>query len=200
MRDIEKILEFDKVKEQLTELAYTENAKEKIRTLEPCMSELELSARLRETSEAKLLLEKAGRPPITTMEGIGELITTAHQGGCLTAEQLEYVGLALVAVKRLKDYLNQCKQYESGLPYYEEELDSMEDVRRELAEKIRGGRVDDYASKLLRSLRAKIEQTSQKMREKADTVLRANKTYMSDHFSTVRNGHVCLPVKKEYKL
>ncbi len=37
------------------------------------------------------------------------------------------------------------------------------------------------------------------MREKAEAVMRANKDCMSDHFSTIRNGHVCIPVKKEYK-
>lgn len=37
------------------------------------------------------------------------------------------------------------------------------------------------------------------MREKADSILRSGKECMSDSFSTVRNGHICVPVKKEYK-
>ena len=37
------------------------------------------------------------------------------------------------------------------------------------------------------------------MREKAEALIRSNKECMSDSFSTIRNGHVCIPVKKEYK-
>ena len=65
--------------------------------------------------------------------------------------------------------------------------------------KIRGGRVDDYASKLLKTLREGIDRTKAKMQEKAETIIRANKECMSDSFSTTRNGHICIPVKKEYK-
>ena len=37
------------------------------------------------------------------------------------------------------------------------------------------------------------------MRQKADRAMRAGKSYMADSFSTIRNGHLCIPVKKEYK-
>lgn len=37
------------------------------------------------------------------------------------------------------------------------------------------------------------------MREKADNALRANKSCMADSFSTLRNGHICIPVKSEFK-
>lgn len=37
------------------------------------------------------------------------------------------------------------------------------------------------------------------MREKADAAIRANKAYMADSFSTMRNGRMCIPVKAEFK-
>ena len=64
---------------------------------------------------------------------------------------------------------------------------------------IRNENVDYYASKLLNSLRTDISRIESKMREKADSVIRSNKECMSDMFSTIRNGHICIPVKKEYK-
>lgn len=79
-------------------------------------------------------------------------------------------------------------------------LDSLEELREELNQKIRGGRVDDYATKELKSLRDKIDKTETKMREKADMVMRSHKDCLSDTFSTMRNGHVCIPVKKDCKL
>lgn len=199
MRNVEEILEFNKIKEKLAELAYTEAAKQKICELQPYLSETEVLARQRETSEARVLLEKAGTPPLGAMDGIAELFELADKGGCLTPEQLEQVALTLTAVSRLKSYLEHCKIYEMSLPYYAENLDPLEEIRKELQQKIRGGRVDDYATKRLKSLREGILRAEEKMREKADNILRTNKECMSDQFSTLRNGHICVPVKKEYK-
>jgi len=194
-----RMLEFDKMIEKLEELAYTENAKKKIRSLSPSLSEPKVKAWLRQTSEAVLMLEKCGTPPLTAQEDMSEMLLIAEKGGCLTAEQLEKFAINLTAVKRLKDYLCRGKAYEIGLPYYEENLDSLEEIRTEITDKIRSGRVDDYASKLLKSLREGIDRTKAKMQEKAESIIRANKECMSDSFTTTRNGHLCVPVKKEYK-
>ncbi len=194
-----KMLEFDKVIGQLEELACTETAKEQIRRLQPSLSESEVRAWQRATTEGRVMLEKCGMPPITALEEIPKLIEIAEKGGCLLPEQLERIAANLTAVRRLKDYLNRGKAYDIGLPYYEENLDSMDEIREELQDKIRGSRVDDYASRLLKSLREGIDRTETKMREKADAAIRTNKDCMSDSFSTIRNGHICIPVKKEYK-
>ncbi len=37
------------------------------------------------------------------------------------------------------------------------------------------------------------------MKQKAEQIIRSNKECMADHFFTLRNGRVCIPVKKEYK-
>ena len=194
-----RMLEFDRIIEKLLENANTLKAKERIRSLEPVLAESEVRARLKETTEARILLDRYGDPPVTALEGIAELIERAEKESCLSAAELEKIGVTLTAVKRLKDYLCRGKACELSLPYYEENLDSLEEIRGELNQKIRSGRVDDYASKLLKSLRDGIDRTQAKMREKAEGVIRANKECMSDHFSTVRNGRICIPVKKEYK-
>ncbi|MGN1180425.1 MAG: DNA mismatch repair protein MutS [Suilimivivens sp.] len=194
-----KMLEFDRVIEQLKTFACTEKAKEQIRELHPSLSEVEVKASLRTTTEARIMLEKCGTPPVTALSEIPQLIEIAKKGGCLTPVQLEKIAVNLTAVKRLKDYLNRGKDYEIGLPYYEENLDPLDEIREEIIGKIRGGRVDDYASKLLKSLREGIDRTESRMREKADAAIRTNKECMSDSFSTTRNGHICIPVKKEYK-
>lgn len=194
-----RMLEFEKVIEKLEEQVCTVWAKEESRRLRPMLSETEVRAKLRETSEAKLMLEKCGLPPLTAQEEIDGSMEAAERGECLLPEQLEKVCANLTAVRRLKDYLARGKVYEISLPYYEENLDALDEIRGELNDKIRGARVDDHASKLLKSLREGIERMEAKMREKADAVMRSHKDCMSDSFSTIRNGRVCVPVKKEYK-
>lgn len=195
----EQILEFDKIKELWMSLALTEGAKEEIRSTQPCMSESELLRMQRETSEARTMMEKGGNPPLVSFAGIGEYLMAAEKGDCLSPGQLEETGIALIAVMRLKNYLERCKQYDIPLAYYAENLDALEELKEQIQLQIRSGRVDDGASRLLKSLRSEIERVKERMQEKADAVMRANKACMSDSFSTIRNGHICIPVKKEYK-
>ena len=199
MTDTEKILEFDRIKEKLAELACTEKARLQIQELKPSLSELEVKAFQRETTEARKMIEICGNPPVTALQGVDEWIEFASKGGCLTPTQLEQISMVLAAVRRLKDYLRRGKEHEIGLAYYAENLDGLDDIREELGSKIRNERVDDYASKTLKSLREAIDRAETKMHEKADAILKANKQYMADNFSTLRNGRICVPVKKEYK-
>ena len=199
MVQTDKVLEFDKIKEKWIELALTEWAKEKIKDTVPSMSKNELIARQRETSEARELLEKSGNPPLVSLSGIRECIQTAAKGDCLSISQLEDMEKSLVAVMRLKNYLSRCKQWEISLAYYDENLDCLDNLKETIRMQIRNGRIDDNASKDLKSFRDEIERNERCMREKVDAVIRANKESLSDNFSTLRNGHICIPVKKEYK-
>lgn len=192
-------LEFDKIKKQWEECALTEAARKAIWDTHMILSETELAARLRETTESRQMLEKVGTPPLASLDGIRELLTAAEKGQCLTPAELERTASALVAVKRMKEYLERGKTYEIPLSYYEENLEPLEEIREQLRYQIWNEQVSDNASKLLKSLRGDILRTEDRMREKADAVMRAHKECMSDSFSTMRNGHVCIPVKKEYK-
>ena len=199
MNQTEKIWEFDKIKEIWSALALTDSAKREIRETTPVLSEVELRARLRETTGARTMMEEMGTPPLSAMEGVRELMNVAERGDCLTAAQLEQAESALTAVKRLKDYLNRCKALELSLPWYEQNLDELDETRESIHVKIRNGAVDDYASKLLHELRSGIVRLEEKMKEKAEAVIRSNKECMSDSYSVNRSGHLCVPVKKEYK-
>lgn len=199
MNQEEKVLEIDKIKQEWSDYAMTETVKEKIREMVPILSESELICRLRETTEAKKLLEICGNPPLVTLEGVTEIIKTTEQGGCLQAEQLELIRNALVAVRRLKSYLERGKMQQISLAYYEENLSELKDVAEEIEAAVFHGTVMDKASAKLQDVRRKLARCEEKMREKADQMIRNNKKYMSDSFSTFRNGHLCIPVKKEYK-
>lgn len=199
MNQTEKLLEFDKIKEIWKVLALTDWAKQEIEKTQPCLSELELKAKMKDTTEARILIEKCGNPPLTSLDGMQELLVIAEKGGCLTPGQLEKLGMTLVSIRRVKAYLERGVVYQLGLPYYAERLDALEDLEEMIAMQIRNECVDDSASPLLKDLRMAIIRTEDKMREKADSVIRSNKECMSDSFSTIRNGHICIPVKKEYK-
>lgn len=195
----EQLLEFDKIKELWADYALTEAAKERIHGVQPVLSEAELLVMQRETSQGKRMIELLGNPPLASIQGLSEIVDIAGKGDCLSVEQLLSVQLALTMVARLKKYLCQGKQYEISLAWYEENLEPLEELRESIYTRIVNEQVADNASKLLKSLRMDIAQTEGRMREKADTVMRSHKDCMSDSFSTMRNGRICVPVKKECK-
>ena len=197
--NIEKHIEFDKIKERWMSLAVTDHAKEMIAEVSCYLEESELRKQLKDTTNSKILLEKLGAPPLQNVAEAKEILTIAEKGDCLTPYQLERVEKVLVAVMRLKDYLAKGKQYENPLAYYEENLDAAKALREEISRQIRNGIVDDYASKELRQLRADMLRCEEQMKQKAEQILRANKECMADNYCTARNGRICVPVKKEYK-
>lgn len=199
MNKTEKLLEFDKIKQIWAEYALTDAAKGQIAEAEPFLEEAKLLANLRETTQSRQLLELCGTPPLVSLQGLAEVLLIAEKGDCLSVEQLILVQNALTAVERLKSYLCRGKAHEISLCFYEENLEPLTDLREMIYLQIVNERVADNASKLLKSLRGDIVAAESKMREKAEAVIRANKECMSDSYSTFRNGHICVLVKKEYK-
>lgn len=195
----EIILEFNKIKESWTELALTESAREKIKGMTHFLKESELRKSLKDTRDARSFIELCGAPPLTSVEEAKEIVALARKESCLTPYQLERMEKLLVAVRRLKDYLIRGKQQENALAYYELNLTAMDELREEIARQIRGGMVDDYASKALLQIRGEIAKTQEHMKQKAEQIMRSNKDCMADSFCTLRNGRICVPVKKEYK-
>ncbi|NNJ32160.1 endonuclease MutS2 [Lacrimispora defluvii] len=194
-----QILEFNRIIEKLEELALTEGAKERIRNLTPELNEAEVRKNLRDTTQARMILDQMGQPPAVAMNGMTAIFQSVMQEGILMPEDLESVGTMLTGVKRYKDFLNRCKYLELSLAYYEENLNPLESLAKELFVSIRNKRVDDSASKYLRNVRQEIVRMEEKLRTKAESMLRTNKKFFSDSYITIRNGKVCLPVKKEYK-
>ncbi len=197
--NLDKVLEFDKVKERWKDLAVTEHAHEQIDGAGFILAELELKSALKDTTDARELIVKLGTPPLQNVTEIKEVMEAASKDECLTPYQLERVGMILSAVRRLKDYLERGKAFQNSLAYYEENLDAVDELREEIARQIRYERVDDYASKELSQIRMQIAKKTEEMKQKADQIMRANKDILADSFSTFRNGRLCIPVKKEYK-
>lgn len=186
--NIEKQIEFDKVKELWADLAVTDSAKEKIGEAALYFSENEVRKQLRDTTDARFLIEKLGTPPLQNITEIKEVIQIAEKGDCLSPYQLERVEKVLVAVRRLKDYLARGKIYGNSLAYYDENLNLLSELQDEICGKIRNEAVDDYASKELEQIRRQLIKCEEQMKQKAEQILRSNKAYMADNYCTFRNG------------
>ena len=196
---IENQIEFNKVKEIWAGFAITKEAKDRIKDKWIILDESTLRAELKNTSDAKEMIEKLGNPPLQDVSEILEILKIASKGECLTPYRLERVQSILSCLERLSSYLNRGKQYNNSLAYYDETLFTFEELKEEIVRQIRPEQVDSHASKDLFDIRMKIEQLENEMIQKAESVIRTNGDYMADNFHTTRNGRICVPVKKEYR-
>ena len=99
-------LEFDHILRQLEELACTKSAKERIRSLEPYLYEGDVRKSQKDTTEARLIIESAGMPPIASMGYVDE--STAKPAGFApdtAAKVAEKLGLSLEIIDTTEENL-----------------------------------------------------------------------------------------------
>lgn len=196
---LEKQIEFDKLKQIWADLAITKNAKEQIMKTQVILEESVLRKELKDTTNSKELIDKLGNPPLQDVSEILEILEIAVRGDCLTPYQLERVQSVLIILERLGSYLKRGKQFQNPIAYYDETLNTQDELRDEIERQIRGEWVDDRASKDLFEIRMRIQQMEEQMKQKAEQIMRHNSECMADSYYTVRNGRICIPVKKEYR-
>lgn len=183
--------------EKLRECTSTEKAGERILEMQPILSETDLRKQLRDTTQARAMLELSGTPPIPSMEHVEEYLQKAVKGNMLMPEQLEEIGMFLSAVRRLKSYLQRGEEGRISLAFYNRNLIFPEELQEEIERCIRSGRVDDHASAYLKDIRKQIQLLEEKVSERAERALKTNRQYLNDSFVVKRNGRFCIPVKKE---
>ncbi len=194
-----QILEFNKILDMLCEYAVSEEAKKNLLKLEPSLSEAEVGNRTKDTTEARLIYDVQGNPPMSERKEIEMLLALAGKGGMLSTEQLTLVSQFIAASRRLKSYLTKAKCLKADLSFYADSFASLEDLQGILDGAIRNNQIDSSASKELKDLRRKIESVNGTMKSKLEALLRSRKECFSEGFVSLRNGHFVLPVKKEYK-
>jgi DNA mismatch repair protein MutS2 len=199
MTDMYKKLEFDKILDMLSEHAVSEKAAERIRRLEPYMSEAETARHMDETTQARRIIERYGTPPLSPMTDLDKIMSCLGKGIMLLPEQLGGIALFLTACRRLKSYLKKAEASEEAVAVYGNSIYELTELEDEINRSIRANQVDDRASPQLADIRRKIANAGDQIRSKLDSLLRNNKAWFSESFVSTRNGRYTLPVRKEYK-
>lgn len=194
-----KTTAYDIIRGQLADHANSMKAKDMAKHLAPCLEEGELRRNIRDTTQARRLLELAGTPPLPAMEHTEQIVDRSVRGELLTPEEMEETGMFLAAVRRVQSYLDRGTAYGIPLAYYGSNLKLLPELKEEIGRSVRHGRVDDDASPALREIRRELQFLEDKIKDKAEALLKSQKKYMAESFTVTRNGRLCLPVKKEYK-
>jgi DNA mismatch repair protein MutS2 len=192
-------LEFNKIREKLSDYALSQRAKQKLLELSPCLKEWETTARIKDTTEGRKILDHIGTPPLAVMKDMDMLLELSEKGSMLIPEQLTQIVLFINACKRMKSFLKRAESLSVDIAGYGGSIDDLSSLSGEIEGAIRGNSIEDNASRELKDIRRKMEQLHAEVKTKLDAQLRSKKEWFTDGYVSTRNGHFVLPVKKEYK-
>ena len=133
----------------------------------PLLSELKLRKHINDTSQARGMVETYGNTTLPAMDHMEEYIKKSSCKGTAAAGRTEELCMFLNSVARLKIHLRK-EAEQISLAFYNQNLESLDDLKEEIRQCIRNGRVDDYASPYLKDIRKQMLLLSEKIGEKAE--------------------------------
>jgi len=192
-------LEFNIILEQLAEYALSAAAKERCFALAPALGIAEARQHLQDTTQAKLIIEQCGNPPIAVMSELTKIISLLNADATLTAEQIGHVSAFLQSCRRMKEYLARAEITGVDIAYYGNAMAELNALEEEIARCLRHGQVEDRATPRLHDLRRGIEKKNEQIKGRLESLLQKHRKYCAEGFVAIRAGRQTLPVKKEHR-
>jgi DNA mismatch repair protein MutS2 len=200
-----RVLEFDKIKEQLLEHVSSSLGRDKGQKLLPSSNFEEVVRWQEETDEAANVFRLKGNIPLGGIFDIRAHIKRAAIGGMLSSYELMQVASTVHVSRQMKRFIEDVAEEDVSIPILVEFSEQII-VLAELEQSIKmaiddNGEVLDGASATLRSLRHQLRSKEARVREKLDSMIRSSNAQkmLSDALITIRNDRFVLPVKQEYR-
>ncbi|MBC1722357.1 endonuclease MutS2 [Listeria seeligeri] len=204
-KKVEAILEFDKIKKQLTEFASSSLGEQAILALTPDTDFQVVQKAQLETEEGAKIIRLRGSAPITGLTDVNAHLKRLEIGGDLNGLEIYQIGSNLRVSRQMKNFMADLHEVGVELPLLgalSEELLVLKDVEEDITISIdESGKVLDTASEALSSIRRTLRRTEDRVREKLESYLRDRNAskMLSDAVITIRNDRYVIPVKQEYK-
>lgn len=197
-----KILEFNKIKEELKKYTNTGAGKDLIDELRPYNNIYEAREHLEETREALRLLGTKGNPPFEGVYDIRNGVSRAEKGSSLMPGQLLKIATMLRAARRFKDYISHKEEEESFRVIEDicEGLVPLKNLEEQIFLAIEGEEeVSDRASSQLYNIRRSLKDKNASVRDKVNSLIRSYSAFLQDNLYTMRGDRYVLPVRAEHK-
>lgn len=200
---IEK-LEYNRIINQLSDLAITAPAKEQALTLMPSSNFDEVKKSIDQTRVLSNILRVKGPMPITDFKDVRASLKRLKVKANLNGEELGNIFLILSLAKDVSQFTADLEEREIDTRPIEKTLKNLaipEDLFKKLNQAIEyDGTVKDTASSKLMQLRHDIQSNETDIKNHMNDYISGKHTqYLSENIVTIRDGRYVLPVKQEYK-
>ncbi|TXL62527.1 endonuclease MutS2 [Cerasibacillus terrae] len=195
-----KVLEFHKIKEQLSAQAGTIIGKRLVSNIFPSTNFKEVVERQQETDEAVQILRLNKSIPLGGIFDIQASIKRSEIGGILNMEECLQVASTIYGGRQAKNFI---ESFELDIPILKQLGETITPLRS-LEQQIKNsiddqGRMLDSASPKLRGIRSAIRTYEGRIRDKLNEITKSRSKMLSDSIVTIRNDRYVLPVKQEYR-
>ncbi|MCG3420112.1 endonuclease MutS2 [Oceanobacillus jordanicus] len=195
-----RVMEFDKIIDQLKDHAATSLGKRLAVQTKPSVDMEEVIQRQKETDEASQIVRLNAEMPLGGISDIRASIKRSVIGGSLGTDECLDVANTIYGGRQVKEFVG---KLEETYPILEELVEQITPLR-ELEQRIKSciddhGYVMDSASQKLRSIRSSIRTYESRVRDRLENYTRTNSNMLSDAIITIRNDRYVLPVKQEYR-
>lgn len=198
-------LEYNKILDQLTEYAFSADARSRCQKLRPITDRAQIEQLQQQTSDALSRLFKYGSLSFSGVTDIRDSLKRLEIGGALSAIELLRVCSLLESAKRAKAFAR--SQDDNDQP--DDSLTSLfagiepltplcDEIRRCILSE---DEIADDASSTLHSIRCSMRGMNDKIRAQMNSMINntTTRSYLQDTVITMRDGRYCLPVKAEAK-
>lgn len=197
-----RVLEFNKIKEQLKNYTNTGAAKDLIENLKPYNNIYEVKEHLEETYEALRLMSIKGAPPFEGVYDARSAIERAGKGSTLMPGQLLKIAAVMRSARRFKEYVSH-REEEENYRVIEDicaGINPLKNLEEDIFNAIAGEEeIYDKASTALYSLRKQLKDKNVSVRDKVNSLVRSFSQYLQDNLYTMRGERYVLPVRAEHK-
>jgi len=195
---LEKI-EFNKIKNILSEFATNESAKKMCLNLTPSTEPKTVERTLTETTEAVSLIYRKGNLPLEQLGEITTHILNLKKHNFLSIKSILELATLLKTSKSVKNYYFDKELNQTNiLTNYFNNLYTNPSIEEKIfASIIDENTLDDRASNTLYKIRQQIKNTQREIKNKLQSIL--NSKYLQESIITIRQNRFVVPVKAEYQ-
>lgn len=192
-------LEFNKIKNILSEFAISENGKEMCLNLEPYTNKDKIEKALAETTEAVALLYRKGNLPLVPLGEITSHILNLKNQNFLQTKALLELATLLKTSRLIKNYYfdKELNQTDSLTDYFEHLYTNTNIEDKIFYSIIDENTIDDRASDNLYKIRNQMRKIKQNIKDKLQSLLTSK--YLQEPLITLRQNRFVVPVKIEYQ-
>ena len=198
-----RVLEYNKIIEELTQKATSEQGKKLASSLVPMTNPEEITTAQQETADALTRLFQKGSTSFGGNKDLGFAIKSLEVGSALSITELLRIAAFLENVNRIKSYGRRERDDLPGdsLDIYFDSLEPLTPLAGEIRRCILSEEeIADDASPTLKHIRRSMSLTNDKIHSQLNSIINGSyRTYLQDAVVTMRNNRYCIPVKSEYK-
>ncbi|MBB3110340.1 dsDNA-specific endonuclease/ATPase MutS2 [Paenibacillus phyllosphaerae] len=194
-----KRLEYDKIKEQLTDYTVSTAGRRLAELHEPSSNERTVRAWMNETDEAARLLDTGASIPLSAMEGIEPFIQLLGKGRIYNEQELTFLASWLASVAQMRRYMQSKHHAAPTISSYADSMHDCANLRDELERCLRYGQLTDQASVYLGDIRRQLAALEDRIERRLQQTMGKYKAALQEQIISKRGGHYVIPVKRELR-